>query len=321
MINRTDAAFTYTDLNSLQSLKRGARQGSPEAVQATAQQFEALLLQLMLKGMRATRFDDGGLFNSQQTQFYQNLFDQQLALTLAQRNGLGLAPVIAKQLGGGEVATTPPRTILSVTRPADVANRPEQQHKASALSASTVSAPARANVPFKPTSPDEFVRHMWPHAERVAQQLGVAPEALIAQAALETGWGRAVPQFSDGRSSHNLFGIKADKSWRGERVVNTTLEFIDGLPVQRRDGFRAYGSYAESFADYVDFLRSNPRYQEALRVRSDKSAFVRALQQAGYATDPEYAAKIEKLMDSEPFNKVRQNLKFMAGEPINSSRG
>jgi flagellar protein FlgJ len=162
---------------------------------------------------------------------------------------------------------------------------------------------------------------MWPHAQRVAEQFGVAPEVLIAQAALETGWGKSVPQHSDGRSSHNLFGIKADKGWSGKRVVNTTLEFIDGLPVRRRDPFRAYGSYADSFADYANFLNSNPRYQTALSVRENKSAFVHALHQAGYATDPEYAAKIERVMDSDAFKKGLQGLKFTAGEPINVSKG
>lgn len=321
MVTRTDAAFTYTNLNALQTLKRDARQGSPEAIQQTAQQFEALFLQTLLKGMRATQFDDSGLLNSEQSRFYQGLFDQQIALSLSQRNSLGLSNVIAQQLGG-EDTLTPPTTILNITNPLARAplSKPRATSEASAGQAIAAQAPLD-NTPFQASSPEAFVRHMWPHAQSIAQQFGVAPEFLVAQAALETNWGKSVPRFSDGRSSHNLFGIKADKGWQGERVVNTTLEFIDGLPMRRRDPFRAYRSYADSFADYANFLNSNPRYQDALSVRHDKSAFARALQQAGYATDPEYAAKIERLMNGSVFKKALQDLKFAAGRPINIASG
>lgn len=322
MVSRTDAAFTYTNLNALQSLKRDAREGSSEAIQQTAQQFEALFLQTVLKGMRATQFDDSGLLNSEQTQFYQGLFDQQIALDLSQRNTLGLADMIAQQLGSEE-PLAPPRTILNFTHPAAAVGAYSTTGSTGVadVAVGQMIPPHGPITPFTPSSPEAFVRHMWPHAQRVADQFGVAPEVLIAQAALETGWGKSVPQHSDGRSSHNLFGIKADKSWSGGRVVNTTLEFIDGLPVRRRDPFRAYGSYADSFADYANFLNDNPRYQTALRVRENKSAFVHALQQAGYATDPEYAAKIERVMDSDAFKKGLQGLKFTASEPINASKG
>jgi flagellar protein FlgJ len=278
----------------------------------------------MLKGMRATQFDDSGLLNSEQTQFYQGLFDQQIALDLSQRNTLGLADMIAQQLGSEE-PLAPPRTIINITQPTAAVSA---HSSSSATAASEVaveqliaSTGPSHETSFTPSSPEAFVRHMWPHAQSVAQQFGVAPEVLIAQAALETGWGKSVPQHSDGRSSHNLFGIKADKSWSGERVVNSTLEFIDGLPVRRRDPFRAYGSYGDSFADYANFLNDNPRYQTALKVRENKSAFVHALQQAGYATDPEYATKIERVMDSDAFKKGLQGLKFTASEPINTSKG
>jgi flagellar protein FlgJ len=320
VVTHTDAAFTYTNLSGLQSLKRSARKGSSEAIQQTAQQFEALFLQLMLKGMRATQFDDSGLLNSEQTRFYQGLFDQQIALDLSQRSALGLADVIARQLGGDN-PLTPPRTVLTMTH-STVTQRSVTPAQGSPA-AGPIVAPKGAvdQTSFMPSSPEAFVRHMWSHAQSVATQFGVAPEVLIAQAALETGWGKSVPQHSDGRSSHNLFGIKADKGWSGERVVNTTLEFIDGLPVRRRDPFRAYGSYADSFADYANFLNSNPRYQTALRVRENKSAFVHALQQAGYATDPDYAVKIERVMDSEAFKNGLQGLKFVAGEPISVFKG
>jgi flagellar protein FlgJ len=117
------------------------------------------------------------------------------------------------------------------------------------------------------------------------------PEVLIAQAAHETAWGRSVPRFADGRTSHNLFGIKASRGWDGERVVNSTFEFVNGVAVRQRDGFRAYPSYADSFNDYVRFLQVNPRYTQALILVQDGSAYLRELQRAGYATDPNYARK------------------------------
>jgi peptidoglycan hydrolase FlgJ len=147
-------------------------------------------------------------------------------------------------------------------------------------------------APWRPESPEAFVRELWPHAERAGAALGVAPEVLLAQSALETGWGRHVIPRGDGSSSHNLFGIKADTRWNGDRVQVNTLEYVNGVPEQQRAAFRAYQSPAESFADYVDFLQRNPRYRGALAQGSDAEGYLRGLQSAGYATDPAYADKI-----------------------------
>jgi flagellar protein FlgJ len=174
---------------------------------------------------------------------------------------------------------------------------------------------------FHPSSPDAFIRHMLPHAQAAARTLGVSPTLLIAQAALETGWGRAVPTHADGRSSFNLFGIKADARWQGERVANTTLEFVNGLAERRVEPFRSYSSYAASFADYSDFLRTNPRYGEALNMSSDAIAFARALQRAGYATDPNYASKIENIMASPGFDSALRDLKSADLGPMNTDSG
>ena len=130
-----------------------------------------------------------------------------------------------------------------------------------------------------------------------------------------------MPRFADGRSSNNLFGIKANRSWQGERVVNSTLEFVGGVPVRQRDGFRAYASYADSFNDYARFIQSNPRYGEALNRVEDGAAYLRALQQAGYATDPGYARKIQALMDRPAFDEALDTLKPAALQPIPNSRG
>ena len=141
-------------------------------------------------------------------------------------------------------------------------------------------------------SPEQFVNELTPHAIRAAAEIGVDARLLLAQAALETGWGRSVINDSSGRSSHNLFGIKADPAWEGPVVTVGSLEFEDGVMVRHKSAFRSYESYADSFRDYLDFLRSNPRYGKALEHAESPEAYARELQRAGYATDPHYADKI-----------------------------
>ena len=140
-------------------------------------------------------------------------------------------------------------------------------------------------------TPEGFVASIWPHAEKAARELGVDPRALVAQAALETGWGRRHIKRDNGSSSHNLFGIKAS-GWKGESASAATHEYVDGQRQSQTARFRAYGSPAESFGDYVRMLKNSPRYQAALQAGSDVRGFAQGLQRAGYATDPGYAAKI-----------------------------
>ena len=144
--------------------------------------------------------------------------------------------------------------------------------------------------------PRDFVRDLWPHAQRAAERLGVPAEAIVAQSALETGWGRKLPLRADGTPSYNLFGIKADTRWPGERLAVDTLEFEGEGFVSRREPFRAYPGLAEAVDDYAEFLTANPRYQRALAAGDDSAAFARELQAAGYATDPAYASKIQRIV-------------------------
>ncbi len=139
-----------------------------------------------------------------------------------------------------------------------------------------------------------FVAGIWDHAQSAARELGVDPRALVAQAALETGWGKRQINHGDGRSAHNLFGVKAT-GWKGERATVGTHEYVDGVRRNETASFRSYASPAESFADYVRLLKSNPRYQKALQAGTDVRGFARGLQQAGYATDPSYASKIASI--------------------------
>jgi peptidoglycan hydrolase FlgJ len=151
---------------------------------------------------------------------------------------------------------------------------------------------------FAPGDPVGFVRAMAPHAQAAADKLGVSVRALLAQAALETGWGKHLPQRHDGSSSFNLFGIKAGGSWDGDKVSVPTLEYEDGVAVRKRDNFRAYDSPAAAFADYARLLADSPRYARALGQGENIAGFAHALSRGGYATDPTYAAKLTAIANS-----------------------
>ncbi|WP_230939186.1 flagellar assembly peptidoglycan hydrolase FlgJ, partial [Xanthomonas translucens] len=161
----------------------------------------------------------------------------------------------------------------------------------SSIDASATAAAKAAAASLGERTPEGFVAQIWTHAQKAAKELGVDARALVAQAALETGWGRRGISRSDGASSNNLFGIKAT-GWSGERVTAGTHEYVDGVKQSQTADFRAYASPAESFADYVRLLKTNPRYQQALNAGTNIRGFAQGLQRAGYATDPSYAAKI-----------------------------
>lgn len=159
---------------------------------------------------------------------------------------------------------------------------------------------AMAQIPLAPakkafSSADEFVNTMLPMAKEAADRIGVDPRYLVAQAALETGWGKSVMRAQDGSSSHNLFGIKAGSSWKGDSARAITSEFRDGAMVKETAEFRSYASYKDSFHDLVTLLQSNNRYQDVVKSADNPEQFVRELQKAGYATDPNYATKISQI--------------------------
>lgn len=157
-------------------------------------------------------------------------------------------------------------------------------------------------------SPEDFVRHLYPLAQQAAARIGIDPKLMLAQSALETGWGRFMVPREDGSNSFNLFGIKADRRWSGDSAEVQTLEYRNGQPQQERWPFRAYESFEQAMHDYVDFLTANPRYQPTLEKADNPQAFARGLQQAGYATDPRYASKILNIMDGTTLNQALQNL-------------
>jgi flagellar protein FlgJ len=282
-----------------------AEAGSGKNDQATlrkvAGQFEALFIQMMLKSMRDANLGEG-LMDSEHVKTYQSMFDQQIALDLSKGGSLGLADMMVRQLSrGGKM----PDNSAAVAAPlamdgaiqTPVPAKQQSLGGADGTDADT-GRDAKPARDWRPATPTGFVKELWPHAQRAADELGTTPEVLLAQAALETGWGQHIIRGQDGRNSFNLFGIKADAQWQGARAVTETVEFRDGLMRRERAPFRAYDSLAESFSDYVDFLKTNPRYQEALNQAANAPAFARALSQAGYATDPDYHGKIERILDS-----------------------
>ncbi len=325
-----DSSALYSDFTGLARLKVQAREGQAAARSETAKQFESLFLGQMLKAMRAASGGQG-ILDSKQSLFYRDMQDQQLAAQMSKSGGIGLSTVIERQLAGpagvkaaagqgteaADGGTNPPGRQVADYRAAPLWSPvPNTSPPAQAYTGSEAGKAGEGRSLPLGEGPVAFMRELWPHAERAARALGVAPEALLAQAALETGWGRHVMRGADGASSHNLFGIKADPSWDGQLAHASTLEYKDGVAVKTRAAFRAYGSVAESFADYVAFLKANPRYQKALAAAQDPAAYVEELQRAGYATDPAYAAKLKRIMGSEDLAQVREQLKGAVSRPI-----
>jgi flagellar protein FlgJ len=285
-----DSSF-YADPQGLTALKREARAQSPDAVRETAKQFESLFTTMLLKSMRAATPQDS-LFGSDQQDFYQDMFDQQLATQLSKGKGLGLADMLVQQLMRGGAVDAADGSVVSAPGAAPA-------------------APAGADKPtaatWPPATREDFVQALLPAATRVGEQLGVDPSTLIAHAALETGWGKSLPQSADGSCSYNLFGIKAGGNWGGARVEAVTTEFAQGKAERQPAQFRAYQSPEECLQDYASLLGGNSRYAGALGTGSDAAAFAGALQRGGYATDPNYAQKL---------TSVARDLKLRLSPPI-----
>ena len=276
-----------SDLQGLAQLRHAAREPNSDTLREVAQRFEALFMKLILKGMRQTQLASDP-FESEGGNLYRDMFDDQIAKTLSKRGGLGIADILVRQLGK------------------------EAGHETQARKASMSHALTR--------SPQEFVQALWPHAKKAADNLGVSPRVLLAQAALETGWGRHVATHGE-TSSYNVFGIKANRAWPGARTTVPTVEHEDGIVVRRREAFRAYESLADSFDDYAAFLRNNPRYSAALKHTNDPPTYVQALQDAGYATDPNYGRKITNILNGSVLGEALAKLKQPNSEPLPSSIG
>jgi flagellar protein FlgJ len=332
-------ASVYSDLGGLAALRKDARAQSPEAVRKVAQQFESIFAKMVLSSMRqaSSSFGDS-MFGSDQQKFYQGMFDDQLSIELTKGKGLGLADMLVRQLtqsglvkpgaasaadAAGSGAKNGSSTLLGMTDESaiDAATTFIRKMVGGNANADATKA-ADTTGTLEPTrwragSPEEFVQKLWPCAQQAGKELGVDPRHLLAQAALETGWGKSLPCDTDGTTSFNFFGIKATGDWQGDSVTVKTLEFEGGTPVPRQARFRSYDSAAESFRDYVDVLRNNPRYAEALNTGGDTNAFAGALQRGGYATDPSYAQKIATIVQNLPISETA--LKSSGAAPMTST--
>lgn len=297
---------SFFDLGNLDSIRKEALKGagdqgaSDQALKKAAQQFESIFTQMLLQSMRKANEaleDKDSPFNSSGIKFFEEMHDQQLSMHLSEQGSLGLADLIVQQLSPNSEKYKPASVMradgdISFKKQATASesvNKPEPQ-------AVNVKADTSSDEQTGFGSPEEFVDRIWEYAQTAAKKLGLNPAVMVAQAALETGWGKHIISKKDGSSSFNLFNIKADSRWSGESARKSTLEFEQGLPVQKQADFRAYKSLEQSFDDYVSFLKGNPRYEQALNKAGDSHAYLSELQNAGYATDPNYANKIKSVL-------------------------
>ncbi|TXI19802.1 MAG: flagellar assembly peptidoglycan hydrolase FlgJ [Nitrosomonas sp.] len=314
------------DAKSINDLQHLAKQNPDEALRKAAQQFEALFMHMLLKSMRDATPKDG-LFDSQQTQFITQMYDQQMAQHISSK-GIGIADMMVKQLaqandGNGletsinkadailaTINTISHSPILNNGHPNDKSEQLWLNSQASINSEVSHSTSNFVDKESFPASEAEdkvrklssnstnFIDKLLPHAKNVSQATGIPPHFMLAQAALESGWGKHEIRRADNTPSYNLFGIKAGASWKGDVVETITTEYVNGIPRKMIEKFRAYNSYAEAFNDYARLLLDNPRYVSVVKT-SDAATFANGLQRAGYATDPLYADKLIRILNSE----------------------
>jgi flagellar protein FlgJ len=386
----------YLNQSQYSEMKLGARNQSSETTKAVAQQFESLFVQQMLGSMRSAATVDESS-QSSTAEFYQEMYDKQLAVSLSKNGGLGIAKMLLQHLPGGsqvsadgitkdqqtmdqltlisgkggnslpmgtmpltdhlalvnrsglnrfesysseahplksnlseinqtvthQLASKEPRpqalkafpTMLPSVYQTDVyeAQNPAvkvHQFKIDDLPVSESDAVLAQQVGSEQRwdSPNYFVSDLWPHAEKAANAIGISVQALVSQSALETGWGKHSMRFPDGQQAFNLFGIKAGSQWDGPTLIKPTLEFREGVMQTEMAHFRTYESIPEAFDDYVEFIQTSPRYQNALEHQGNDAHYLKELQQGGYATDPQYADKIINIMQGQTLSVSIQHL-------------
>ncbi len=297
------------DVQGVDALKRTTRTSPEEGLRQVSRQFEAMFMNMVLKSMREAT-PQSGLFDSQSEKIYTSMLDQQLSQNLSGR-GVGLAEAMLVQLqrqvasgstnmdvdaapmsllprGGFPLKAEAGIPLGSAPVPSARADLSLYQVNNDRGGSSAAAASLQGHV-------DAFVDRMGASAQAASEASGVPAPLILAQAALESGWGKREIRADDGTQSFNLFGIKADRSWQGRVVETTTTEYVDGEPQRVRAKFRAYGSYEEAFTDYARFMTRNPRYAGVVTA-GDPTEAAHGLQRAGYATDPQYGQKLVRIM-------------------------
>ena len=279
-VNLVDLARTLSSL-SIESTKStslklsGKTDGDQNKLEAVAQEFESLFMHMMLKAMRTANrtFSEGNYFDTFETRMYEDMLDEELSIHMTKSHSMGIADLMVKQL-----------------RPAV-----RKQDYDMEIGSSTV--PTRQTL-FQ--TPDDFVAEILPRVKSTSAGLGLDPRFVVAQAALETGWGQHIMFDASGNNSFNLFGIKASADWQGKTVEFKSLEVVSGVAARVKSKFKVYGSYDEAIADYAHLLKHNDRYAAALNA-ADIRSFGEQLRKGGYATDPDYAGKLARVMDNGAF--------------------
>jgi flagellar protein FlgJ len=325
----------YTDLNSLQGINAIGREDKGEALRKVAEQFESMFVKMMMKSMRDANkvFQEDSIMHSKQEDFYQQMYDDQMSVSLTGKQGIGLADVIYRQLNQEygdslknreEVKWQPMddrrknyshAIDFNPTEKKNTQLKPSKESTGFEIDASFVNnkkpaLEASVNTADKLQtfdSPEDFIQKLYPAAEKIANEMGVSPKAIISQAALETGWGKFVIHGENSKgekeNSFNFFGIKADSRWAGDKVNVTTHEYRDGQRVTEKANFRSYPTIEAGLKDYASFLQ-NKRYEKAMAAGTDVEQYAKELQQAGYATDPKYAQKIARIANSDVMNNT-----------------
>ena len=280
------------DARSLGTLKAQAGQNTPESIQQAAKQFESLFMRELIKSMREATMKSG-LMDSPGGDLGADLLDQQFAVQMSGQPG-GLSELIAKQLSRQMGNPEEPVSPKVSTPPKVSASPPAAKAKIAAVATAAYSshgvAPASAS--------SNFVKRHGDAADRVAKATGLPAGFMLGQAGHETGWGKHEIKQKDGTPSFNLFGIKAGPKWTGKVAEVTTTEYVDGVAKKTVAKFRSYDSYDASFRDYARLITETPRYAQAKKQTSSPLAFASGLQRAGYATDPEYANKLSRAINT-----------------------
>lgn len=306
----------YTDLNGLQNLKN--EENNDAALKKVAQQFESMFISMLMKNMRAANdvFSEGNIFDTQEVKFYRDMHDNQLSLTLAHGEGIGIADAMYRQMTENNRSSRPRQIfdatghdaarIANVNSPIAVQLQSDSAEKVQTKSATQPVSELASNLANTSNdeqryqlaqTPADFVQKVLPSARLAAEKLDIDAEALVAQSALETGWGAKVFAGDDGKPSFNLFNIKAGSQWQGDAVYKNSLEFLGGKFTSVASRFRAYSSIEDSFQDFTQFILNSDRYLGAVKTASSGMDFIQKIHSAGYATDPEYSAKVASVYE------------------------
>ena len=282
------AQQNYLDFSALSQLKHRSKNDAKSTLREVASEFETIFVKMMMKSMRSASFGDE-LFDSESAKFYRDMYDDQLSLELSKNGGIGLADVLVKQLEQYIPQENPSAGNKKLSEEISLQNKYKN-----------IEEPLFV-------SPKDFVHQLWPYATKAAKELGTSAKVIVAQAALETGWGKHIIRNADGSSSNNLFNIKADNRWQGAIAHVDTIEYVGNIPRRESAQFRTYKTLQESVHDYVSFLKNSPRYQSALGTNNE-SQFIQKIHAAGYATDPNYSKKIERILSDKPLNDALTSL-------------